>query len=544
MGIRNLTQRLARIDHRWWFLAGFVLMCSAYEYGRVLHLRPQPHHIMRQCDCLGPTYNYFYGDPNILHPWMCNLHADHDTSGESAGEFPGIYWIMGMLWRVIGQSEFAYRLFGLLLHALGSWALYRTSTRILGSGFWGAWLSLLFFTSPVVAYFAVSFLPDVPAFDLAILGWWCFVTYHDRKRKRWLLGMFLLMALGTLLKVTAGMSVLALLGVLVVESVVPDRLLPKWRAFPQRGWAWLGFLLLFAMVFSWYMYAAWYNGLHGAGYTPNSFWPLWETTPEVYAFAVWFGLNILVYELFAAPMWILLFAGMAVFFVAIRRFPLQVVLVNIALLCGVILFTIGWFKALENHDYYFINPQIMAVVMILTALWYVGRRHPQVLRSPWAKGVAMALLTYSTVYTMFDMRLRTRGGTPLSDEQRPPLLNEAQIDHWRETQFWSFRGLMTITPYARSLGITPDDRVITVRDRSWQNALYVIGQRGWNDGNLGLEDTASFEHCLRNGARYLFVNESDWLQRPYMQRYLQHPIGEYEGVHIFDLRPLSPLPTP
>ncbi|MEO8590302.1 MAG: glycosyltransferase family 39 protein [Flavobacteriales bacterium] len=537
--MESVSKRLRGVDAKWWFITAFVLMCCAYEYGRVLHLRPQPHHLMRQCDCLGPAYNYYIGDPNLFHPWMCNLHADMDTSGESAGEFPLIYWFMGMLWRVIGHSEFAYRLFGLLLHFLGSYALFRTAQRVLRSGFWAGWLSLLFFTSPAIVYFAVSFLPDVPAFDLALIGWWCFSSYHLRRERKWLYAALFFMALGALLKITAGMSLLALLGVLCYETIFRGRVRDRWRAFPHPAAAWLAFLGAIALVLAWYVYAAQYNAIHNAPYTPNSLWPIWKMTAEEFDRATTFGRNILVFELFDLPVWAIFIAFLAVFFIGLRRSPIQVVLLNAALLIGAFLYLLGWFQALNNHDYYFINPMIMLVVLSLSGLWYLSQYHTRFFADPWTKGVAMVVLLYATAFAAFDAQLRFRNGGSLAGHTSFTLVHAPQLDHWEEEQYWSMRGFLDIQPYLLSLGITRDDRVIIAPERTWQNGLYLAGKRGWNDYTMYLNDTAHVDQCIANGARYLFLLEEEWTRRSYMQRYLQHPIGEHDGVRIYDLRSLS-----
>ncbi|MBK8497231.1 MAG: glycosyltransferase family 39 protein [Flavobacteriales bacterium] len=529
---------LPRLNAGWWFAIAFVLMCCAYEYGRVLHLRPQPHHLMRQCDCLGPAYNYFVGDPNLFHPWMCNLHADKDTSGESAGEFPLIYWLMGMLWRVIGHSEFAYRLFGLLLHFIGSFALFRTAQRILRSDFWSGWLSLLFFTSPAIVYFAVSFLPDVPAFDLALIGWWCFTTYHLRHQRKWLFAALFFMALGALLKITAGMSLLALLGVLCFETLFKGRMRHRWLVFPQTATAFAAFAGAITMVLSWYVYAAKYNAVHNAPYTPNSLWPIWKMTAEEFDRATTFGKEILVFELFGLPVWTTFIVLASACFIGFRKAPIQVALLNGALLFGTFLYLMGWFQALNNHDYYFINPMIMLVAISVSGLWYLRQYQMDWLVNPWTKGIALAVLIHSTMFAASDAQLRFRNGKPLAEKDSIPLVGGQRLAYWKESQYWLYGGLLDIEPYLRSLGITHQDRVIIAPDRTWQNSLYLSGQRGWNDFTMHLKEPAQLDQCVASGALYLLLLEEEWTRRPHMQHYVQYPIGEHKGVRVYDLRPL------
>ena len=124
-----------RVDPIWWFILAFFLMCCAYETGRVLHLRPQPHHLWRQTDCVSLAWNYYDTTVNLFEPAIHNQFADDWTSGKTAGEFPILYWLVGMLWRITGPSEFTFRLIELLLHFAGTLALFASLRRVIGYAF-------------------------------------------------------------------------------------------------------------------------------------------------------------------------------------------------------------------------------------------------------------------------------------------------------------------------------------------------------------------------------------------------------------------------
>ena len=90
----------------WVLTLGFLLMFSIYEGGRVLHTRPAPCHLWRQTDCLSLTENYRSGRP-FLEPEIHARIADGGTTGNSAGEFPLVYWAIGQVWKVTGPSDSA-----------------------------------------------------------------------------------------------------------------------------------------------------------------------------------------------------------------------------------------------------------------------------------------------------------------------------------------------------------------------------------------------------------------------------------------------------
>ena len=535
----TLFRPLRRVPATAWFIALFGLFCCAYEYGRVLHQRPFPHHIMRQADCLGMTWNYAFTDPDLFDPRMMNLHGDDNTTGRTAGEFPLLYWVVGMLWRLFGQSEFIYRAIGLALHFAGSLALYRIAREALRSPFWGAWVALLFFTSPTIIYFAISFLPDVPALDLVLIGWACFATYLQHRRRRSLFLAIGLMSLGTLLKVTAGMSLLALLGVLFLESVLPGVSTRRWRVFEHRALAWIAAVLAALVVGAWYAYAAWFNREHGNPFTPNSIWPAWRVDANGIAEILGSARHLLLYELFAIPIWVLLVMALLLVIWNQRRIPWQLAVFNTLLVLGLLLFLVLWFQALDNHDYYFIAPMVVLMTLLLTALWWLFRERPPLLKAMWLKGVAALVLVYSLAYGVSGLRMRVHGDSPIGGESFAWLHPAPEIAHWDEDRYWQLAGVLDIESFSRALGITREAKVLVAPDMTWQTGLYLMGQRGWNDYTVHLADSTQIDHYIRyHGADYLYVLHRDFGERPYVHHFLSHPLGEHGGIWIYDLRPL------
>lgn len=533
---RSLGVRLRRWAPHLLFVTGFILLCYAYGYGRLLWSRPQPHHIFRQCDCLGMTWNYAFTDANFLHPRMCNLHADHDTAGYTSAEFPLIYWGVGMLWRLIGQSEFAFRLIMLLLHIAGSYALYLLAWRITRSSFWGIWTSLLFFTSPATAYFAVSFLPEVPAFDLGLIGCWWFHRYFTERRRYQLLWALAFTSLALLVKVTAGFFFIALWGVLLLESLGVGRRRQAWRLFPEPGRIQPWFLAALVPVVLWYAYSQHYNDVHANPFTQTGLSPLWGLSTTELTHALHEACTIVLFELFSAPAWWMFLGCLLLLIHAARSLPWQVVAFHAMLLVGLALYLVGWTAALNDHDYYFICPQVILVAWVITVLWKYGRGERSIIRSPWLNAAAMLLLGWSVFYAAKDMALRTRNGAEIALADMPTFFTPEQREFWRTRVYWERASFLDLEPFTRSLGIKRSDKVLITPDQSWQVDLYLCGQTGWNDYTLLLNDSLSMARAVRLGARYLFITNTEWPERPYMRPFLTDPIGTHGEVTLFDLR--------
>lgn len=523
-------------------LAGLLLVFfSAYEYGRVLHLRPLPMHLWRQADCLALTLQYASGEGSFTEPAILGQIADKGSSGRSAGELPVIYFLMGKLWSITGPSEFIYRLFGLLLHVVGTFALFATVRRVVRCDFWAVATALLFFTSPVTVYYAVGFLPDVPAFDLVLVGWYMMSRFAPgRDHRYWYLAAFFF-GLATLLKVTAGMSLVALVALLLLATLRPAWLGPQRLLLPDVRQGWTGVILVVMAVLAWYVHARRYNDLHGGSYTFNGLWPIWSMSRAEVAEAWRFASDILVFQIFDTPVWILLGVAGVVLVVHRSVLPRALALLTILLLLGVGIYVMLWFHALLFHDYYFINPQIALVVLWVSFLWVLRKHHPDILGSRWARWSMCGLLALELGYVANNMQMRYNGGGALNIAGLLPLYHEAEPAYWNGVGYGPLKDLVSIGRFLDNKGVHPTDKVIFLDDHSINASLYLMGRPGYTQYGWHFDQDTTMPYLIKAGARYLLFSEDGWLDSARMRPYLHKPLGQHGGVRLFDLRGLDAL---
>lgn len=513
---------------------GFVILFSAYEGGRILNTRPNSFHLWRQTDCLSLTANYAAGR-SFLEPEIHARIADEGTSGNSAGEFPLLYWSMGQLWKLIGPSEFAYRLFGILLHFLATWALFKAMQRLLENGFWAASSALLLFTSPVIVYYSPGFLTDVPAFDLAIIGWYFIVRHAQEQRRRWWALAMVCFALAALLKVTAGMSLLALAGMFALVLLLPGASAAYRRIFPSIGFGWFTIAAAVASILAWYVYADGYNDLHNGRYTFNSVWPLWDMTEEEIDRAWTFGKRILVFQVFDTSVWLALLLAFTVLAVNVRSVPWPVTVLNLTLLIGVVIYTILWFHALEGHDYYFINPMIALLVLWVSFLWWLRTHRMDLFRAQWIKVLFLVLLCYNGAYAANNMRMRYTVFEGVDPDRVLPTYHEHELPLWSADDYYHLRSALDMGPALDSLGVAKDALVIYLDDQSINGSLYLMGRKGWTNYGNDWSDPATFNTLISRGARYLIFSDPKWWNDPVVEPLLRERIGTHAWANVFDL---------
>lgn len=521
----------------WWLVALFIAMSSAYEAGRVLHLLPQPHHLWRQADCISLAWNYYDHTWNFFQPTIHNLFSDGYTTGKTAGEFPLIYYLVGMIWRITGPDLFIYRLIGFVLHFLGTLALFASVKRILKSAFWAICVALLFYASPAIVYFGIGFLTDVPAFDLALIGWWYTVRYAtEGQDKYWTWAVFFF-SLGMLLKVTAGMSLVALAGLLALSTLYRGHATTQWSLFKGSRREWATMAIGFLAVYAWYAYAAWYNGQHGGKYTFNNLWPIWDMDPAARREAWDIGRHIVVFQIFDTSVWALFAVALGALLVKVRALPKQVVVLNALLFVGTVMFVLFWFPALNNHDYYFINPTITLAVLLVSFLWVLKRNYPKIWNGRWARLAMAGLLAYNVAYTAQNLQMRYDTSGTMSAGELWPIYHEAELPHWNGLNYWSLEPVVHIQPALRALGIQPDDRVIFADDWTINASFLFMGNRGWNNYGNHLNEPGWMDMLIANGAKYFLCVDPKWTWDPITGPYLQDLIGEVNGVNVYRLHP-------
>jgi hypothetical protein len=207
-----------------------------------------------------------------------------------------------------------------------------------------------------------------------------------------------------------------------------------------------------------------------------------------------------------------------------RRFDKLWVRVSLLLFMGVLFYAALQFYTFGDHDYYTINLNILPVIITLGLADYTGKNHPK-----WMKGRNLRIVFFIFL-AMSLIHARAK-------------VHERYYGWWSEYEFK--KDLHEITPYLRSIGIKPDDRVISIPDQS-HLTLYLMNQKGWTeytDMRLHEENayhynnnTESIKYCIDNGAKYLVVNGiQELIKRPHFMTYATNLVGKYNNVLIFDL---------
>jgi len=514
------------------FVILFFIIALTYYTIPVLNSGPLSHHIWRQTDCLSLTKNYYEG-AKFFEPELHCLLADNYTTGKTAFEFPVLYYTVSQIWKIFGVSYLSFRILYLLIVFTGLFAFYKTLNILLEDSFWSITLTLLLFTSPVYAFYGISFIADAQAFSLILIALYLFVMYAIKQRLFLFYISMLFFALAGLIKVSSLIAFIFLLCIFFLE-LFPVKTLVKRKLFIRPHIEWTGFVIVLLIVFSWYLYANYYNSIHGFKYTLMNIIPIWDIEKEKIETFIQGLKEHTSYVFFSrVVLYGLLFVGLINLFL-FRKIPLFAYLSNILIFIGGLSYFILWGRALNNHDYYFIALLILFPGILLPFILYIKTNYIQIFRGAITKVFVCVLLLFNITYCYSIIKLKTRAQSGnFIFVGSHELVRGLRWVNW-DTEYNCMR-FATIEPYNRSIGIQKDDKVISISDPSPNGSLFLMNQKGWT-GFYCQRKSEQINFFIEKGAKYLFISDLKLLDESFLQPFINDPIGNYKDIIIFRLK--------
>ena len=261
-----------------------------------------------------------------------------------------------------------------------------------------------------------------------------------------------------------------------------------------------------------------YNKQHGGSISFHNIWPIWNMTEE----QIWKVIDSLRkiylkqmfwpwFQLLTIIIWLFLLTNF-------RKFPLIVRYGLVILPLGFLLFILLWFQVFEGHDYYMINLSIILVFIWAVFIGFMlGKRffhHPVVY-------IVAVLFLLLNVY--------------LCQET-----NKERYDGWMNEWYnKNLKALSEIEPYFKKWNVGTDDKVISLPDYSINASLYFMNRKGFTDFGSNFTSEEVFYKRIGQGAKYLVINDSTYLQNQFVKPFIMNKIGEYKNVQVFDLQEIE-----
>ena len=483
-----------------WMACAFIFFIS--DGYKTIFLRPQSVHVWRQTDCASYALNYYQNNQAFFEP---QTHTLTGKDGHAVSEFPIIYYVAGKLYHVFGPQEYIIRGINFFIFLFGCSCLLWLGFELYNN-IWLAFVpALITYTSPYLFYYGLNFLPDVPAISLSLAG--CFFLFRYFRTRTLTLAYVaaLTFCLAMLLKISAGIALLAITGALISTGEANNRINKKHR---------INFVGLFVLIvvinIAWVEFAKYYNRANGTGQNLLGLFPIWDADRnEVFyiikrTFKEWSRVILHPFTWIWVSALLLLVANRRR---SLDKFMQAVLLFNIL---GVTAYSLLWFRAYQHHDYYMINPFI-AIVWVMLSAGVVIDKSNAISKSIF--GATFIVILYFSV-------------------------SQCRYIQWKrynDPAYKSFSGAyFTIEPYLRSIGISRFDKVVSVPDVSPNITLYFLNQPGWTEAFNN--DNYNMDYFAAQGAKYLIVADTSLWHQPLYARHIGSPVGKYEGIYIYRIK--------
>ena len=518
------------------FLFLFIIF-AAFYYISILDKGPLNAHIWRQADCLSMTRSYSEG-ASFFKPEMNLLFADNYTTSVSAGEFPVLYYMVGKFWKVFGESYLSYRLFYLLILFAGVFSFYKSLRILLKDNFWATTISLLLFTSPVFVVYGVSFLTDVPAFSFVLIALYFLLRYQLEKSLKFFFIAMAFFAFAGLIKTSSLIAFIFLFFILFLETLSVKSLGDK-KLFKCSIYEWAGFISAILAIFSWYYYADYFNSIHKFKYTFNAIYPIWEAKNEVIHELLKNVRNFTSMVYFSRPViFSLIILGILNLFLW-KKIPVLAYFSSIIITLGSLIYFILWAPLMGIHDYYYSALLILFVGILIPFIWYIKTNHADIFHGYPIKIFLVIFLSYNFVYCLLVVKLKTsatQGEFVFVGNQK--FVNLMKWTNWDLSV--NMNRFASMEPYNRQIGITAEDKVISMPDFSFNASLYLVNQKGWSDFS-NYSKSEDIENLVQKGAKYLFISDTNLLKQAFIAPFISNQIGDYKGIRVYKLSKSIPI---
>lgn len=500
------------------------------DYEKIYALPPMSTHHWRQCDGFSMTLNFYQFNLSLFKP---ELHHLLGNNGKAVEEFPILYYITAQLFRIFGVSYAVFRIVHFLplllsLLYLAYFLLKKVNLPLICV----LPVVLCWFSYPLITYYALNYLPNVPSIGFFIVGGvflldYLFYDTTTSKLPKKLAYATLFLTLSATLKPTTLTSYSVFMGVIFLGWIFP-RFLPCIKK-EKKLFALLSFATVLLISFIWFSYAHYYTKSNKSNYFIVYLLPYWDIDPEHLKFINWrIREQWLPTIAHSSMIKLAIVSGVFVMVSSIikKHYFVPVFFVGTFILDTIILLL--WYGSFADHDYYFINFYGFPFVIFVLSLYYLhsfSYKHEYFL---YLKNLVFAFVLMLIVWNF---------------QQSRKVLEEryAPGSPWKEN-FNTYFYDPNLKKFIASLGFTPRTKVVSVPDGSTNNTLSMLNLKGithlfdggsvknWHHDLSDLPQTAKMY-----GIKYLVVCSPEWLQREDFKRIKTKHLGNFESIHFFEL---------
>ena len=500
--------------------------------------RPGSIHQWRQADCLSITKNYYEEGMHFFSP---KIHYQGPVNGKAVSEFPILNYTVASLWKIFGEHEFIYRLLEYLIFIASMFFLFNTMLHFYKSAGLAFFTVSVFLTSPLLAYYGLNFIADVPALSIGIVCFCCFLFFYTTKKLKFFYWALVLGTLAVLMKASSLIGFSVLLFFSLVDIFGLNKFFKTEKLFTKKLIPLIGILVAVTTIIAWYKFAIWYNDNNNNNIFLLTVLPFWEMNED----KLIYNLKVLFNNLFPVflnkPMFFL-FMGLVVYvcakFKKLDNFFKYSFIFSAVFFVGYLLF---FFQVFTVHDYYLSNLMIFPVITFLCFAQIVSKTEFIPDNKLFLSLFIICVVFFNSLHAAAIYRLRTVEDDKLTNWF--PFVSEDE-GKLAKYLFWDYgNGIKRVeefTPDLRKHGIKREDFVLSVPDQSYDISLYFMDQKGFPiSRERFMNDTLSAERLLKRKIKYLVMMDTTLKKEISFKRIASHfeTLFTKNEVEVFRLKP-------
>ncbi len=484
----------------WPYLA--FITCAVLAVGwYALQRSPSGIHFVRQTDSLAFADQYYFFDQAFFEPAVYNLSSEE---GKAACEFPLLYYVTALLYRVLGYDDSILRVITFLLVVAGMLSFIRLGIALTGNRLLSFLSVGLVCGSCILYYYASNVLPDGAALGLTLLA--LGIGLHPNVSRAGLWLTYLLFLIACLIKITYLIYPAALAAYPLLRGTALDGISAGNRFVHFAGLGALG-----AAVVAWTIYVHHYNGLYGDRYFLTTWAPAWNMSAAARQ-DVWLYLSDYWSGAFYKPSsFVTLALSLPLVFCWFRKLlPGHATFILLAC-AGCAVLMVFFLEKFKDHDYYLLVTIPLAATSLLLLVGLIARKpNPRALR--WMTVAALALLSYV--------------GNRYAHQK---LTNRLAVreDHF-STPVERLAGQGAVL---QALGCLPAHTVAVVGDYTRNGSLFHLKRKGMTFSPERAKEAGRLLHTSHERFDFVLVRDSLDISLPAVY----HPAGAIGNYRVFAL---------
>jgi hypothetical protein len=214
-----------------------------------------------------------------------------------------------------------------------------------------------------------------------------------------------------------------------------------------------------------------------------------------------------------------------------KKIPLFAYLASIIISIGVLTYFIFWAPLMGVHDYYFISVLVIFLGTILPFAYYLKTNQAQLFAGKQTKNALLVFFSFNFLICFSTVKLKTtarKGSYVVLDSV---LVNRLK---WYNEDNIRWRNWKAISGTFDALAIRKEDKVICLSDFSFNASLFLMDRNGWTNF-LHYSSADQIDELVKKGAKYLFIQEKDLKDKPFLESFTKVQIGKYKDILVFKL---------